>query len=149
MSDNKDFDSLLLGRSGPPAAKFGGHGDFVEGSLVGKDTQHKSKYNPNPNAEKELLYFKSGDPILELILTLQTDKVDPSIEGDKGLRRVFVPFQMQQALQKAVADAGIKRTLPLGSRIKITYTHDVPSSGGGSPRKEYSVVVVPPLAPAP
>jgi len=113
------------------------------GTLVGKDTQHASEFNRDPNAERKLKYFKSGDPILELVLTLQTELSDPEIEGDKGLRRVFVPYAMQQALQKAVADAGIKRTLPLGSRIKITFTHTSPGQGAID-RKEYSVEVTPP-----
>jgi hypothetical protein len=116
-------------------------GSFIEGTLVDKGTNHKTKYNPNPLAEKVFEYFASGDPKLELILTLQTDVRDPSIEGDTGVRRVFVPFQMQKELQKAVAEAGIKRSLPLGSWIKITHTGTTPSQGGGQDRKEYSVVV--------
>lgn len=140
----RDFDSLLLGKSGPPAAKFPTVGSFIEGSLVDKGTQHKTKYNPNPLAEKVFEYFASGDPKLELILTLQTDVRDPSIEGDTGVRRVFVPFQMQKELQKAVAEAGIKRSLPLGSWINITHTGTTPSQGGGQDRKEYSVKVTAP-----
>src|SRR6266568_5915777 len=140
MSDEKDFDSLLLGRAGAPAVKFASHGDFIEGTLVGKDTQHKAKFNANdPSDRTQLEYFASGDPKLELILTLQTDRKDH--EEDKGVRRVFVPFQMQSELQKAVVAAGMKHSLPLGTHIKITHTHSVPSEGGGSPRKEYSVVV--------
>lgn len=137
----KDFDSLLLGKSGPPAAKFTNIGDEIEGTLVEKDTQHKTEYNKNPNAEKVFKYFKSGDPVIELILTLQTDQTDPTIEGDKGVRRVFVSYAMQQELQRAVAEAGIKRSLPLGSHIKIKHTHTSPSMGGGQDRKEYKIVV--------
>lgn len=137
----EEFDSLLLGGGGPPAAKFPTVGTVVEGTLTGKDTQHKTQYNPNPNAEKVFEYFKSGDPKKELILTLQTDQRDPARENDNGVRRVFVPFQMQQALAKAVNEAGIKGSLPLGSRIRIQFTHEVPSQGGGNPRKEYAVQV--------
>lgn len=142
----RDFDDLLLGRSGPPAAKFARPGDKIRGTLVGKDTQHKSKFNPkDPSDKSDLMFFKSGDPVLELILTLQTELRDPAKEGDKGLRRVYVPFQMQQSLQQAVADAGIKRTLPLGSVIEIEFTHEVPNAlNTGNPRKEYKVTVTAP-----
>lgn len=147
MTSNEQdtFDSLLLGRNGPPAFKFSTFGDFVEGTLTGKDTQQKAKFNPKePGDRSELLFFKSGDPITELILTLQTDLRDATKDNDKGLRRVFVSsLVMQQALQKAVADAGIKKSLPFGTKIKITYTHETPVAGTSNSRKEYSVVVTP------
>jgi hypothetical protein len=145
MTDTlRDADSLLFGNS-ITSAKFASHGDKIAGHLVGKDTQHKAKFNPqNPSDKSELMYFKSGDPVLELILDLQTDERDPEVENDNGVRRVYVPFQMQQALQQAVKEAGIKKSLPLGSHIEITHTHSVPSKGGGSPRKEYKVVVTGP-----
>jgi len=54
----------------------------------------------------------------------------------------FVPFQMQQELAKAVKAAG-GRGLPLGSRLRIVFTHESPSAGGGNPRKEYSVTFTP------
>ncbi len=145
MSETRSFDDILAGGSGVPAAKFKEHGDKVSGALVGKDTQHKAKFNPSdPSDKSELQYFKSGDPVLELILDLQTEERKDS--DDNGVRRVYVPFQMQQALQQAVSDAGIKNAagkphLPLGAHVDITHTHSVPSKGGGSPRKEYKVVV--------
>lgn len=144
MSD--DFDGLLFGRSGPPAAKFPKPGDFVEGTLVSKDTQQAAEFNAkDPTDRSKLKTYDSGDPKLELILILQTDVRDPNLEDDKGVRRVFVSYSMQQSLQQAVLDAGIRKSLPLGSRIRIEFSHEVPNKmGSGNPRKEYKISVTPP-----
>lgn len=141
-SENNDFDALLMGRKGEPAAKFPHPGASIEGTVVAKEAAPKRKYSRNPNAPVEYEVYKTGpnagQPIKELIVTLQTALRDPAIENDKGLRRVFFPFQMQQEMAKSIKAAG-GQGLPIGAWLRITFTHEVPSEGGGSPRKEYSV----------
>jgi hypothetical protein len=141
-SENNDFDTLLMGMKGDPAVKFPTPGSFVEGTVVAKEAAPKRKFNRNPNAPVEYELYKTGpnagQPIKELIVTLQTALRDPAIENDRGLRRVFFPFQMQQELAKAVKTAG-GQGLPIGAFLRIVFTHEIPSQGGGSPRKEYSV----------
>lgn len=141
-ASENDFDALLMGRKGEPAAKFPVPGSSIEGTVVAKEAAPKRKYSRNPNAPVEYEVYKTGpnagQPIKELIVTLQTALRDPAIENDKGLRRVFFPFQMQQEMAKSIKAAG-GQGLPLGAWLRITFTHEVPSEGGGSPRKEYSV----------
>jgi hypothetical protein len=141
-SENNDFDTLLMGMKGDPAVKFPTPGSFVEGTVVAKEAAPKRKFNRNPNAPVEYELYKTGpnqgQPIKELIVTLQTALRDPAIENDRGLRRVFFPFQMQQELAKAVKAAN-GQGLPIGAFLRIVFTHEIPSQGGGSPRKEYSV----------
>jgi hypothetical protein len=41
------------------------------------DQRHATKYNRDPKAPKELDYWKSGDPKMEVWVTLQTQDRDP------------------------------------------------------------------------
>lgn len=132
-------DDFLSG-GGAPSVSFKNIGDVLEGTVVAKDVVHKTKFG---TTEKE--YYKDGNPIWQLVVTLQTNLRDPDRDGDDGKRRIFAPPQMKVEISKAVKAAGLK-TLPLGTHLRIRFEREVPNSGsgGGSPKKEYSVVVTSP-----
>lgn len=125
----------LLFRGGPPGFKFSSPGVYIDGTLVDVDTQHATKFNPDPNAPKEYKHFSSGDPIYEIVLTLQTDLRDPSNPNDQGRRRVFVSsMDMQEKLGKALKDSGDQK-LTAGARVRVAFLREE----GSNRKKIYEV----------
>jgi hypothetical protein len=126
-------DDLLLG-GGAPSVSFKNIGDVIEGPVVAKDAVHKQKFG---TGEKD---YKDGNPVWQVVLTLQTNLRDPERYDDDGKRRIFFSPQMKQELGKALKAHGAK-ALPLGAIVRIRFERTVPSQGGGQPKKEYSVSV--------
>jgi hypothetical protein len=125
-------DDLLFG-GGAPSADLKNIGARVSGIIVDKDTQHETDFTT-----KEPKYFKSGDPVIQIVLTLQTDLRDPSREDDDGIRKVYLKAQWKTEFSKAVAATGTK-AITLGAWVQFIRTHDAKSDGGGSDKKYVAV----------
>src|SRR4051812_36411676 len=121
MSD--DGMDLLLG--GAPAAKFPNKGDVVRGKVLGQKKQASRDI-----ATGEAKTFSNGDPMYEIVFTLQTDVRDPEVEDDDGTRRVFARGQMLNAVGKALREARWSRNL-IGGTLAIKYHHDGEASARG------------------
>lgn len=130
-------DDMLFG-GGAPSISLKTIGEFVEGPVVDKGVVHKTKFGTQ---DKE--YYKDGNPIWQLVLSIQTNLRDPERHGDDGVRRIFASPQLKVEIAKALKSANMT-SLPLGARLRITFVREVPSAGGGSPKKEYSVVFTAP-----
>jgi hypothetical protein len=109
-------------------------GTTVTGVLVAMDVNHRKevKYNPATDSydQGELQYWdeEKTRPKYDPVLTLQTDDVDDEIEGDDGLRRVFVkgrskanPGSLMDACRAAKKAAGVKQ-FELGGTLTFTCT---------------------------
>lgn len=140
-------DDLLFGGGGPKGFSFKQIGQSITGILVEKDSMAKT----DP-VTKEVKTYKDGNPIHQVVLTLQTNFRNwEGVPEDKrpdtpddGLRRVFCSPQMKTEVAKAVkaASPGGKSGLPEGSEITVTFVREVPNSmGTGNPKKEYTVSV--------
>lgn len=119
-----DANSILFG-SGVPSAKFDAHGITWAGRIVAiSEPYQEREYVKGDPAGGALKTFPSGDPIMTFTLDLDTGRLDPGIEGDDGIRRVYMDGQrIKKAVREGVRASGA-RGLAIGGHLSITYTHD-------------------------
>ena len=137
MSNNPN-DFLLGGGGG--SAKFENVGDTVSGTITA--TEVKQQTDLKDNTPKT---WDNGDPVMQLVVTLQTDQRDPENDDDEGIRNVYVKGSkkagsrsLHDAVATAVRQSGAKG-LEVGGTLSVTYTGEEPSSTRGfNPRKLYS-----------
>lgn len=143
-------DDFLMGGGGAPTAKFPTPGAILTGRITEKPTVEQQR--DIQTGEKK--FWPDGNPMMQLVVTVQTDERDPSIEDDDGRRRLFVKGVMKNAIADAVRAAGA-RGLEVGGTLTVTYTHDgIAKQRGFSPPKQYSAQYQPAaqaelMAPAP
>lgn len=146
-------------------------GTVITGRIIAVIVRQKTKYNSNP---PELEMFPSGDPKMEVVLTLDTDLTDPTVEDDDGARRVYINWwgDKRKGLEAAVRAAGdndlrvggtfTARYEGLGEKKPginaaklFTYWYEKPSTLGLAPTPAAPAVnaapayVAPPAVPAP
>src|SRR5690606_14237250 len=63
------------------------------------------------------------NPMMQLVVTLQTGERDPGIVDDDGRRRVYVRGQLKRAVQRAVKTAAAPG-LAVGGQLTVTYARD-------------------------
>lgn len=120
MSNLPSADDVLMGGgSAPPAAEWAQPGSRVEGTIVGKPrSYHAREFAANGQAG-DLKYFPSGDPILGVMVDIQTPLRGPD---DNGIRRLYVESQrMMTAVRDAVRVAGAAG-LEAGAWISVVWT---------------------------
>jgi hypothetical protein len=128
-----DANSFLMGGGGAPTAKFPTPGTTVGGRI----TEPPSLDQQRDIKTGEKKFWSNGDPMMQLVVTVQTDTRDPAIEDDDGKRRIFVKGQMKNAVADAVRATGAKG-LEVGGSLHVRYTHDGQAAGVGmSPPKQY------------
>lgn len=137
----QDPASFLMGGS-VPSASFLKIGDSVSGTISEPPTVQQQR-DMTTNEPK---VWENGDPMMQLVVTLQTDERDRKIEDDDGRRRIYVKFNMKKSVADAVRKAKAKELL-VGGKLTVTYTHDGEVTRRGfSPPKFYSAVYSPPAA---
>jgi hypothetical protein len=128
-----DANSFLMGGGGAATAKFPTPGTVIGGRITEPPTLEQQR--DIKSGEKK--FWKDGDPMMQLVVTVQTDLRDPAIEDDDGKRRIFIKGQMKNAVSDAVRQAGA-RGLEVGGTLHVRFTHELPASGPGmSPPKQY------------
>ncbi|MGI5443359.1 hypothetical protein ACQEV4_40295 [Streptomyces shenzhenensis] len=133
-----DANSFLMGGGGAPTAKFPTPGTTVGGQITEPPTLEQQR--DIKTGEKK--FWKDGDPMMQLVVTVQTDQRDSSIEDDDGRRRIFIKGQMKNAVADAVRTAGSKG-LEIGGTLWVRFTHELPPTGVGmSPPKQYEAKYV-------
>lgn len=108
---------FLMGGGGAPSAfgKYDGPGTRRGGKIVERpELRQQTEYKTN-----ELLYWKDGNPRMQLVVTVQTDQRDPEREDDDGKRRFYVKSNMQHAVRDAIKTAGASG-LEVGGTLYIT-----------------------------
>lgn len=121
--DPNDF--LMGGGDGVPSAKFPDPGVTVAGTITAPPKAYQEReYNQTTGrSDGEFKTFPSGDPIMGLSVDLQTAERDPQIEGDTGLRRLYVQGKLlKQTIREAILAAGGKGLEP-GAHLTLTFTH--------------------------
>jgi hypothetical protein len=131
VGDEKDFFDGLGG--GSPSFKFSGNGTGIKGTIV---DQYRTFVTDTSGNVKT--YPKSGEPIPQLNVTLQTalrdwkgvnpEKIPTDVEGnqlpgseDDGQRRVYVKYDMRRAVAVAVKGVG-ERFMATGGTLAIKQT---------------------------
>lgn len=130
-----------------PSSKFATFpqpGATVAGMITEiSDQKHATKYNRDRNAPKELDYWKSGDPKMEVWVTVQTQERDPQDPEDNGLRTIVVtvnqkPGGQLAAIMDACEAVGAETPLP-GGFVALTFTgFDPASDNPQNPRKLFA-----------
>lgn len=69
----------------------------------------------------ELDFWPSGDPKMQIVVTIQTDLRDPADANDDGKRRLHIPPRMQAPVREAVKRANAPG-LAIGGRIAVRRT---------------------------
>ncbi|GGY29875.1 hypothetical protein GCM10010363_07950 [Streptomyces omiyaensis] len=134
-----DADDFLMGGGGAPTAKFPMPGTTVSGRITQKPTVEQQRDIKTGDSK----FWSDGNPMMQLVVTVQTDLRDPTIDEDDGRRRLFVKGVMKNAIADAVRMAGA-RGLEVGGTIAVTYTHDgVAKERGMSPPKQYTATYTP------
>lgn len=135
MTDPND---ILFGSS-VPAAKFAQIGDRVSGQIVSLGSSQQSEYRkPGSTAPAKMLTWPDGSPMMQVIVTLQTNQRDPSVADDDGQRRIFVKGKrLTNAVRDAVRGSGARK-LELGGTLTVKWVGEE-DTGAGSPAKVYEV----------
>lgn len=144
---------IFMGTS-VPSAKFKNPGDSVRGTVCREPiSQQAREYDAdNPGGGELAFWKKSGQPIMQAVIDVQTDQRDPLVEGDSGIRRVYVKDhggkyekgsgRIRDAFRDAVTAAGA-RGIEVGGYLEVTYTG--PGVGKGAiPPKLFRVTYRPP-----
>ncbi|WP_247703287.1 hypothetical protein [Streptomyces sp. RK76] len=133
-----DANSFLMGGGGAPTAKFPTPGTTVGGRI----TEQPKVEQQRDIQSGELKFWSDGNPMMQMVVTVQTDQRDPAIEDDDGKRRIFVKGVMKNAVADAVRQAGA-RGLEVGGTLHVRYTHDGEAKQRGfSAPKQYAAKYV-------
>lgn len=131
-------------------AQFHQPGATVAGTITEiSDQKHATKWNPDPKAKREHDFWPSGDPVMEVWVTVQTNERDPQDPEDTGLRTIVVTVNQKAGGQlAAIMDAcdavGAQTPLP-GGFLALTFTQfDPESKNPQNPRKMYAAQYQPP-----
>ena len=136
-------DQFFSGVSGAPSFKFTQPGDRVTGKITDLQVVQQRAYSPTGLGE--LKTWPSGDPMMQLNVTLQTDLRDPAIDDDDGKRRIYIDGRrIREAVKEAFTKVG-KDGLEIGGTYTQTFTgYDPESKNPANPAKVYEVVYAPP-----
>ncbi len=131
-----EANAMLQG--GAPAAKFAQKGATLEGKIVSAETAQQTDVKTGAP-----LTWDDGNPRMQVVVTLQTAEYDDSLEGDDGMRRLFVKGQMQTAIRQAIAEAG-EHGMARGGTLKVQFYDEKPTDL--SAQKLYRAKYTPPAA---
>lgn len=119
-------DVLMGGGAENPAWKFAdpNPGQPKVGTITNPPTARQERdYDPQNPGGGNPKVFPSGDPIMGVIVTVQTAERDPSIEGDAGKRTFYIEGRyLKEAVRHAVQTAG-RRGLEVGGQLEVEFTH--------------------------
>lgn len=139
---SQDANDFLMGAGGK-SASFKGTAPITVSGVVKQEPTLSQQRDITSGEPKT---WNNGDPMMQMVITLQTDERDPSDPDDDGVRVLYVAGDRQRALREAVKRAGAKR-VEVGGRITMTYTHDDLTKEvkrGMNPPKKYSATYEPP-----
>jgi hypothetical protein len=134
-----DPNDLLSSKSVPSVSfKDAKVGDSFTGTITNLETAQVRNYD---SGEPE--FWDDGKPKLQIVVTLDTDYIDPELEGDDGTRKVYLAGQKLTAAKQAMKEAGIQK-LEKGFKFTISYVGTKPSSNKKyNDVKLYGIAIVP------
>lgn len=130
-----------LASRGVGSSKFENYGDSHTGTLVEGDVVPQT--DPNTG---EVKYRKDNiTPIMQLLITWDTDARDPQIPNDNGRRKLYCSWRLEAEIKRAVRASGAEG-LEEGGVLTVTYLREekVPNQPGKA--KIYEAEYVPPKA---
>lgn len=137
-----DANALLMGNGGGgPTWKFENEGVRKVGTITEPPTARQEReYDPNNPGGGALKFFPSGDPIMGILVTVQTD--ERTSPEDDGKRTFYIEGKrLKDAVRTAVRAAGAPG-LEVGGKLDVTLTHyDTP--GDRRSGRNWKVVYTP------
>lgn len=127
---------LLMG-GGIRAVKFDHIGHTVVGTIVDEPKVEQMKKFEST----ELDFWPSGDPKMQIVVTIQTDERDASNPDDDGKRRLHISPRMMNPLRESVRKVGAKG-IALGGRLAVQWASG--SGVGAGNAREYATDYAPP-----
>jgi hypothetical protein len=140
-----DANDLLMG-GGVKSAAFPDqqYGHTVGGAII-RPPQVRQQTDFDSGKPK---FFDNGDPMMQIVVQVQTDLRDPADTSDDGVRAFYLKGQMQAAVRDAVREVGAKG-LEVGGTLFVRYLRDEPNSRGrGKDKKVYAAKYTAPAAQA-
>jgi len=133
---NEALDYLMS--AGVPSAKFPTIGSKCEGTIRSYEKTQQRDLDGNPKT------WENGDPMWQIVFTIDTGEIDADVEGDDGTRKVYAKAQMLGAIREAVRKSGHRGDL-VGGFLGVKYAADgeVTKRGFNAP-KVYAAKFEPP-----
>lgn len=117
-----DPNSLFATKSVPSISfKDSKIGDSFTGVITDLETAQVRDFETN-----EPKFWDDGNPQLQVVLTLATDYIDETVEGDDGTRKLYLVGQKLTAMKQAVKEFG--KQIAKGQIITITFTGEKPNA---------------------
>lgn len=118
---------FLMGGGGPKSAftKYDAPGTVRGGEIL------EYRYTQQTDMKtREKKFWKDGNPMMQLEVTVSTDQRDPQVQDDDGRRRLFVKGEMTKAVRAAV-EAATATMIAKGGTLLVQYTGDAPPAAVG------------------
>lgn len=142
------------------SATFDRVGDRVGGRVIGapREVQQKdydsgkplwwTAEGGRPSTDPEERDGTKRNPVMQLVVTVDTGRIDPAVEDDDGERAVWVRGQMLQAARAALKRVRAKHIEP-GGEFWVVFEReeqgrDERGRAKGNPKKIYAVTYAPP-----
>lgn len=139
MSNDDAMDFLFGGTT--PSASFDGTPPIKH---VGRVRATK-KVQQRTFKTKEPEFWPNGDPKMQLVVTIETDERDPSIDDDDGVRNLYIKGKaMTEAVRDAVKASGYRGGSLIGGTLGLAYVADGPRESGLNAPKLYKAKFEPP-----
>lgn len=119
--------------AGVPSASFNGTPPIEhKGRIISFEKQQQRDLDGNKK------FWEDGEPMWQLVFTIDTGEIDPSIEGDDGLRKIYAKAQMLGAIREAIKKSGHRGEI-VGGMLAVKYTGDGEATKRGfNPPKLYA-----------
>lgn len=138
MTQPQDANDLLMS-GGIPSIKW--DGKAIGHTTVGTIVDQPKAIQMTKYQSTELDYWPSGDPKMQIVVTIQTDERDPANAQDDGRRRLHISPRMMRPVREAVQRAGAPG-LAIGGRIAVRW---ISGSGQGEGNaREFAAEYAPP-----
>lgn len=135
MTTIEDPNAFLLA-SGIASAKFPTVGTVVKGTVLDFRVEQARDFQT-----RQPKFWDNGDPVKQLVVTLQTTEHDPDRDADDGARAVYALGNMLNAIRDAVRPHG---GITQGGTLAVQYVGDGEAKRGFNPPKLYRAEYAPP-----
>jgi hypothetical protein len=123
--------------SGGTSASFTEKGKWVSGKITAVGEKQETAFGTG-----DPVVWKDGSPKMQMVVTVQTDETDPTIEDDDGTRVIYCKWGMTVAIGDAIRETGYQGPM-VGGKLGLCWSGDK-DTGKGNPLKLWKAAFEPP-----